>query len=600
MTDPTPSRQRSEQAPPPERPDGAPTSDLSAPGGEPTVELPVRGGSPAAEVPVSDGEPSAELPVAEAADGGGPAPSNTAEPLGSAAGSTTGSAVGSATDDDDEIVPLAPPDPPAAPGAFGAAAASADPGTSAASAASASDQTAELPVLDTEGSDPAVLGGVGARGDIDAAVRAGDPPPVSSDGMLVLGSPVTPPPAPKPANAPPAGPPCTECGGTFGPDGYCERCGSARPNPRHHFELKAPIAEPGGPPTTVWVAGVCDRGVRHRTNEDSLALHAEPGSPRRAAMVVCDGVSTARRSARASQEAARAALGVLSASHSRGLAGVASAHVGALGGRLDAATDAAMSAVIEVAAGPDTPEDTEESGIPHVSEPACTFVAAVIDDDVAVVGSVGDSRGYWFPDSGEPQLLTTDDSWAEEQIALGASRREAEASPHAHTITRWLGPEAPDHTPRKATVPLSEPGWLMVCSDGLWNYASAPEQLGAVLTQIVPTLPRPTAPLALARRLVEWANAQGGRDNITIALARIDDPAAAETEVLDTEVAGAGEAGETSRDTAPGSAPTEQLTTAASPAGPSGGATAAPRPDGPDDTDDTEDPKDMKDQEGAR
>lgn len=599
MTEPTPSQQRSEQAPPPERPGNEPTTDLSAPGGEPTVELPVAG--------------------AQGVDG-----------VAGAAGA------GGARTDDDEIVPLAPPDPPAAPGAFGAAAAPADPGVSdasdasaasAASAWSASDQTAELPVLDTEGSDPAVLGGVGAHSDIDAAVRAGDPMPLSSDGMLVLGAPVAAAPAPKPANAPPTGPPCTECGGTFGPDGYCERCGAARPNPRHHYELKAPLSEPGGPPTTVWVAGICDRGVRHRTNEDSLALHAEPGSPRRAAMVVCDGVSTARRSARASQEAARAALGVLSASHSRGLAGVASAHVGALGGRLDAATDAAMSAVIEVASGPDTPEDAEESGIPHVSEPACTFVAAVIDDDVAVVGSVGDSRGYWFPDAGEPQLLTTDDSWAEEQIALGATRREAETSPHAHTITRWLGPEAPDHTPRKATVQLSEPGWLMVCSDGLWNYASAPEQLGAVLTQIVPTLPRPTAPLALARRLVEWANAQGGRDNITVALARIDDPAA-ETEVIDTGAghtqaggseagdtqvivtgagsAGAGDtgAGEASGRTTPGSAPTEPLTTGHSgPAGGSGGATATPRPDGPDDREDTRDARNTRateDQEGAR
>lgn len=350
--------------------------------------------------------------------------------------------------------------------------------------------------------------------------------PEEGAGMLVLGAPATPAPTPPAAPPAPEGPPCTDCGGRFGADGYCEQCGSRQPNPRHHYEQVAPDPDNSA---GAWIGGVCDRGIRHVSNEDALALYAEGGSPRRAALVVCDGVSTARRSARASQAAADAALQVLASTRSRGLAGVASALVGALGSRLDAAVDAAVDAVLDVTHGPETEEDREDTGIVHLSDPACTFVAAVIDGDTAIVGSVGDSRGYWLPDAGPARLLTRDDSWSEEQIALGVPREVAETAPQAHSITRWLGTDAPDHTPAKTTLELDAPGWLMLCSDGLWNYASEPEAIRQVVDEIAPTLGATPAPVALARRLVEWANAQGGRDNITVALARIDGPTAGAT-----------------------------------------------------------------------
>jgi len=68
---------------------------------------------------------------------------------------------------------------------------------------------------------------------------------------------------------------------------------------------------------------------------------------------------------------------------------------------------------------------------------------------------------------------------------------------------------------------LIEPGWLLVCSDGLWNYCSAAQDLAAVVSQASTTSPEAAEPLPLARALVAWANAQGGRDNISVALARI-------------------------------------------------------------------------------
>ena len=99
-------------------------------------------------------------------------------------------------------------------------------------------------------------------------------------------------------------------------------------------------------------------------------------------------------------------------------------------------------------------------------------------------------------------------------------RDEAENGPHAHAITRWLGLDAPDHTPRTASLELATAGWVLVCSDGLWNYCSEAADLGALVRQTAQQ--SGVEPVALAGALVDWANAQGGRDNITVALARHD------------------------------------------------------------------------------
>ncbi|HET8595737.1 MAG TPA: serine/threonine protein phosphatase, partial [Intrasporangium sp.] len=96
----------------------------------------------------------------------------------------------------------------------------------------------------------------------------------------------------------------------------------------------------------------------------------------------------------------------------------------------------------------------------------------------------------------------------------------AENGPQAHSITRWLGSDAPhDLTPHLTTMQVRTPGWLLVCSDGLWNYCSEAEALRDLLAAA-----RADAgddPAALAQRLVDFANEQGGRDNITVALARL-------------------------------------------------------------------------------
>jgi serine/threonine protein phosphatase PrpC len=304
---------------------------------------------------------------------------------------------------------------------------------------------------------------------------------------------------------------CPACGGEVAADGYCGTCGARAPKRRDHF-TEQPAA---------WVAAACDRGLRHTRNEDAVALSAGAEQGSHAVLVVCDGVSSSIDSDLASLAAARAARDVLASSHPRGL-GTGVSLIAAIVARLGAAADAASEAVLEVTRNAKNMPDGDVATADRSLSPAsCTFVAAVLEQDLLVVGSVGDSRAYWIPDVGDATALTLDDSFAQLQIAAGVPREEAESGPQSHAITRWLGQDAPDHRPTTATMTLAEPGWLLVCSDGLWNYASAAQDLADLVRKTSNTPPVNTQPLALAEALVSWAKTQGGQDNISAALARI-------------------------------------------------------------------------------
>jgi serine/threonine protein phosphatase PrpC len=156
---------------------------------------------------------------------------------------------------------------------------------------------------------------------------------------------------------------------------------------------------------------------------------------------------------------------------------------------------------------------------PSESPASTTYVAAVVDGSVLVTAWVGDSRCYWLPDDGATVQVSTDDSWASAQIAQGTPREVAEADTRAHAITRWLGVDSPGGEPSTASVALDRPGWVLVCSDGLWNYCSPAGELRSLVAAQVGDVG--TDPLAVASALCAWANEQGGHDNVTVALARL-------------------------------------------------------------------------------
>jgi serine/threonine protein phosphatase PrpC len=293
---------------------------------------------------------------------------------------------------------------------------------------------------------------------------------------------------------------CAHCGGTMLDDGFCGTCGLKASSPRDHWsEQPAP-----------WVGGVCDKGIVHTANEDAMALAATPDGML-AILVVCDGVTSAPHSDRAALEASRAACDHLTA---------ATAPASAV-----ASPAAAVSYWTDVLQGATTEANSAAVGVSHtlgdpVEPPSCTFVAAVMSHALITVAWCGDSRAYWLPDTGDARQLTVDHSLGTEMLAAGKTRAEAEADPAFHTITRWLGADSVDHRPEFASESIGGPGWLLVCSDGLWNYASALDEMVTLLKDLSSSAG--TDPVPLASALVDWANAAGGHDNITAALARCD------------------------------------------------------------------------------
>jgi serine/threonine protein phosphatase PrpC len=234
----------------------------------------------------------------------------------------------------------------------------------------------------------------------------------------------------------------------------------------------------------------------------ALLASEQPGG--RAVLVVLDGVSNTDDSQAGSLAGAKAALEVLRTPLPRGM-GTAESRRAAVAKvfaeSVKRANDAVSGATVEGTAKP----------------ASATYVVAVLEGTTISHANIGDSRAYWLPDDAPGVQLSADDSAAQEQIAAGALRAEAESSPMAHAITRWLGRDAPDLMPRVGELQAVGPGWLVVCSDGLWNYASEPDALAAQIRAV-----GTTEPAALALALVGFANAQGGQDNITVTLARVE------------------------------------------------------------------------------
>jgi serine/threonine protein phosphatase PrpC len=335
------------------------------------------------------------------------------------------------------------------------------------------------------------------------ATAAADPAPIVAPpddaGTAEIGTQyLTPPSAADAAADAPASPAgerhCT-CGGAIDADGWCTVCGLRAPSERDHFtEQPAPN-----------VAAVCDRGVQHPRNEDAVALAA---TDTRAVLVVCDGVTSATDSDTAALAAARAARDALAAAPVDPSA-APSDRVEFWESQLNAATEAAQAAAADAA-----------SGVGNVANPpSCTFVTAVVDGPLLCSAWIGDSRSYWFGDDGTATQLSLDDSWASDEIAHGMSREAAEADPRAHSITRWLGVDSPGGDPSFTSQTLTADGWVLVCSDGLWNYCSDAMALRDLV--VAKAAEANGEPLATAGALVDWANSQGGHDNITAALARV-------------------------------------------------------------------------------
>jgi serine/threonine protein phosphatase PrpC len=211
-------------------------------------------------------------------------------------------------------------------------------------------------------------------------------------------------------------------------------------------------------------------------------------------LLVCDGVSTSSAAAQASSAAVGAFRDAALAALARGddLADAA---------RL--AANVAQQAVVAI--------PFPSGGV----APAATLAAALVRGDRAVLVWAGDSRAYLLGKT--PSQITRDDSWYNEIVAKGAlTPEQARKHRYAHAIVNSLGglAEGEAFSANVLDIVLPPDVQLLLCSDGLWNYADAPEAMAALA-------PEAGAAVEICRQLVAFANRQGGADNISAVLLRL-------------------------------------------------------------------------------
>jgi PPM family protein phosphatase len=143
-----------------------------------------------------------------------------------------------------------------------------------------------------------------------------------------------------------------------------------------------------------------------------------------------------------------------------------------------------------------------------------TLTTAIVRGEEVAIAHVGDSRAYVFRD-GELKQLTSDHSLVEELRRQGRlTDEEAEEHPQRSIITRALGPEDKVKVDT-LTYPARAGDVFLLCSDGLTTMVSE-----EVIRQI---LSESKTLKAAVSKLIDTANSEGGRDNITVVLFRLEE-----------------------------------------------------------------------------
>ncbi len=136
-----------------------------------------------------------------------------------------------------------------------------------------------------------------------------------------------------------------------------------------------------------------------------------------------------------------------------------------------------------------------------------TAVVAVVRNNIAIICNVGDSRAYLIDN--ELKQITRDHSVVQSLVESGKlSPEEARVHPEKNVITRALGVEENVLTDGYC-VELAENNKLLLCTDGLSNYADADSILRIVNDNALDKV---------TDLLIKEANLGGGRDNITAAV----------------------------------------------------------------------------------
>jgi len=143
---------------------------------------------------------------------------------------------------------------------------------------------------------------------------------------------------------------------------------------------------------------------------------------------------------------------------------------------------------------------------PSLEGMGTTMTLLTVEDGVANLAHVGDSRAYMLRD-GELTQISDDHNVAAEYVAMGQlSAEEATSHPQRHMLTRTLGLSR-FVSIDEISIDLMPGDRLLLCSDGLTEM---------VPDNVIAKALGDGAPEEVAWELVELANDAGGVDNISV------------------------------------------------------------------------------------
>jgi protein phosphatase len=247
-----------------------------------------------------------------------------------------------------------------------------------------------------------------------------------------------------------------------------------------------------------------DAGRRRRTNEDTSAVQTVllPHGGQVVVAAVADGMGGAHAGAEASQLATYTAIHTLSSQLRHQFPATEDAWTDLLCRALDAANRTVHA---------------RSRGEHSVHGMGTTLLVSVLVGRRAYIAHIGDSRAYLVkPARRKPQILqlTADHTVVAELVKRGdLSYADAATHPQRHHLARSIGPESAVE-PQIIARTLRSGERLLLCSDGLPLHVSDGE--------LARTISDAPTPQVACDRLVQIANARGGRDNITVVVLAAD------------------------------------------------------------------------------
>ena len=144
---------------------------------------------------------------------------------------------------------------------------------------------------------------------------------------------------------------------------------------------------------------------------------------------------------------------------------------------------------------------------------ACVLTAAIVEDQAVTIGHVGDSRLYKLRREQITKLTHDHSPVGEREDAGEIDELEAMRHPRRNEVFRDIGSER--HTPADAdfveivSESFEDDAALLLCSDGLSDLVTSRRMLEI-------TREHAGEPEAVVQRLIAAANAEGGKDNVTV------------------------------------------------------------------------------------